>query len=139
MGKQTFCTCENKDADQLRNNCNNCEADQHLCFRYSDSTIPLLSKSKMSSFYPASLDVQPGLCYPASLDVQPGLCQTWSETQIVGFLARRLKLSARNHPIMESKHRRDYTNKFNITTQTPRGKRKYSTKHKNVTSSFPTR
>ena len=27
----------------------NCEADQHLCFRYTDSTIPLLSKCKISS------------------------------------------------------------------------------------------
>ena len=27
----------------------NCEADQHLCFRYMDSKIPLLSKSKISS------------------------------------------------------------------------------------------
>ena len=31
--------CENKDADQLRGNR---EADQRLCFRYIDSTIPLL-------------------------------------------------------------------------------------------------
>ena len=38
MRKPTFCTCENKDADQLRGNR---EADQHLCFRYTDSTIPL--------------------------------------------------------------------------------------------------
>ena len=28
----------------------NCEADQRLCFRYTDSTITLLSKSKISSF-----------------------------------------------------------------------------------------
>ena len=40
--KETFCICENKDADQLRGNH---EADQHLCFRYTDSTIPLLPKS----------------------------------------------------------------------------------------------
>ena len=33
-------------ADQLRSNC---EADQHLCFRYKDSTIPLLSKSEICS------------------------------------------------------------------------------------------
>ena len=38
--------CENKDADQLHRNR---EADQRLCFRYSDSTIPLLPKSKISS------------------------------------------------------------------------------------------
>ena len=43
--KPTFCICENKDADQLRGNR---EADQRLCFRYIDSTIPLLSKSEIS-------------------------------------------------------------------------------------------
>ena len=41
MRKPTFCICENKDADQLRGNR---EADQRLCFRYTDSTIPLLAK-----------------------------------------------------------------------------------------------
>ena len=41
MGKPTICIGENKDADQLRGNR---EADQRLCFRYSDSTIPLLLK-----------------------------------------------------------------------------------------------
>ena len=41
-----FCICENKDADQLRGNR---EADQRLCFRFLDSTIPLLSKSEISS------------------------------------------------------------------------------------------
>ena len=46
MGNQTICICENKDADQLRGNR---EADQRLCFRYSDSTVPLLLKSKISS------------------------------------------------------------------------------------------
>ena len=47
MGKQTICICENKDADQLRGNR---EADQRLCLGYSDSTIPLLLKSEISSF-----------------------------------------------------------------------------------------
>ena len=46
MKKQTFCICENKDADELRGNR---EADQRLCFRFIDSTIPLLSKSEISS------------------------------------------------------------------------------------------
>ena len=46
MRKPTFCICENKDADQLRGNR---EADQRLCFRYTDSTIPLLPKSEISS------------------------------------------------------------------------------------------
>ena len=44
--KPDFCICENKDADQLRGNR---EADQRLCFRHLDSTIPLLSKSEISS------------------------------------------------------------------------------------------
>ena len=44
--KPDFCICENKDADQLRGNR---EADQRLCFRYTDSTIPLPPKSKLSS------------------------------------------------------------------------------------------
>ena len=46
MRKPTFCICENKDADQL---CGNRKADQRLCFRYIDSTVPLLSKSEISS------------------------------------------------------------------------------------------
>ena len=46
MRKLAFCICENKDADELRGNC---EADQRLRFGYSDSTIPLLPKSEISS------------------------------------------------------------------------------------------
>ena len=44
--KPDFRICENKDADQLRGNR---EADQRPCFRYTDSTLPLLRKSKISS------------------------------------------------------------------------------------------
>ena len=44
--KPAFRICENKDADQLRGER---EADQRLCFRYTDTTIPLLSKSEISS------------------------------------------------------------------------------------------
>ena len=47
MGKPTICKGENKDADHFRGHR---EADQRLCFRYSDSTIPLLLKSEISSF-----------------------------------------------------------------------------------------
>ena len=75
MGKPDFCLGENKGADQLRSNC---EADQRLCFRYTDSTIPVLSKSKISSLQ------------SSSVLVQLGLCQTWSETPKTGFLASRL-------------------------------------------------
>ena len=77
MRKPDFCICENKDADQLRGNR---EADQRLCFRYTDSTIPLLPKSKISSLW------------PSSVAVQPGLCGTWSETPKTGFLTTRLIL-----------------------------------------------
>ena len=60
MGKPTICMGENKDADQLRG------ADQRLCFRYTDRTIPLLSKSKISSLQPSSVLVEPGLCLTCS-------------------------------------------------------------------------
>ena len=59
MRKPAFCICENKDADQLRGYR---EADQRHCFRYIDSTIPLLSKSEISSLKSASIDEQLGLC-----------------------------------------------------------------------------
>ena len=49
MRKLAFCLCENKDADQLLGNREDREADQRLCFRYIDSTVPQLSKSKISS------------------------------------------------------------------------------------------
>ena len=46
MRKSTICIGENKDAYQLRGDR---EADQRLCFRYSESTNPLLLKSEISS------------------------------------------------------------------------------------------
>ena len=60
MGKPTICIGENKDADQLRGN-------------YMDSTIPLLSKSEISSLR------------QSSMTVQPDLCQTCSETTLLVF------------------------------------------------------
>ena len=44
--KPDFCICENKGADQLRGDR---EDDQRLCFRYIDSTIPLLPIYEISS------------------------------------------------------------------------------------------
>ena len=72
MRKPTFCICENKDADQLRGNR---EADQRLCFRYIDSTIPLLSKSEISSLFYS--------CTAGFVSDQVG-------NQNVGFLMSRL-------------------------------------------------
>ena len=66
MRKPTFCICNNKNADQ------------RLCFRYIDSTIPLFSKSKISSLL------------PSSVAVQPGLCRDKVGNQNVGFLMTRL-------------------------------------------------
>ena len=45
MRKPAFCICKNKDADQLRGDR---EADQHLCLRYIESTIPLLPMYEIS-------------------------------------------------------------------------------------------
>ena len=59
MRKPAFCICEIKDADHLRGHH---EADQRLCFRYTDRTIPLLSKYEISSLQLSSVAVQPGLC-----------------------------------------------------------------------------
>ena len=70
MRNPTICICEIKDADQLRGNR---EADQRICFRYMDSTIPLLHKSEISSFK------------PAYVLVQADLCRTCSETTLLVF------------------------------------------------------
>ena len=87
MRKPAFCKCENKDADQLRG------YDQRLCFRYADSTIPLLPKSEISSLY------------LSSIAVQPGLCRTWSKIPETGFLATRLILDVKAIGILLSRQR----------------------------------
>ena len=46
-----FCICENKDADQLRGYR---EADQRLCFRYTNNTIPL-STTYIRNFKPLAI------------------------------------------------------------------------------------
>ena len=46
-------------------------ADQRLCFRYTDSTIPLLPKSEISSFYPSSVAVQPSCIGPGRKPRKP--------------------------------------------------------------------
>ena len=70
MGKPTTCIGENKGADQLRGNR---EADQRLCFRYSDSTILLFPKYKISCFQ------------LFSVLVHASLCRTCSETTLLVF------------------------------------------------------
>ena len=75
MRKPALGICENKDANQLRGNR---EADQRLCFHYTDNTIPLLPKSENSSLQ------------LSSVAVQPGLRRTWSKTPKTDFLTTRL-------------------------------------------------
>ena len=72
--KPDFCICENKDADQLRGNC---EADQRLCFCHMDSAIPLLIFYLNPKFQ--------------AVAVQPGLCRTWLESPKTVFHTTRLK------------------------------------------------
>ena len=81
MRKLAFCICKNKGADQP---CDDCTADQRLCFRYMDGTIPLLLKSEISNLL------------PNSVVVQPGFCRTWSETMKTGFLRTRLIFTGRS-------------------------------------------
>ena len=68
MRKPDFRLCKNKGAEKL---CSYCLADQCLCFHYSDidSTVLLLVKSDISSFY------------TISLTVHAGSCRIWAETQ----------------------------------------------------------
>ena len=75
MRKPTFYISENKDADQLRGNR---EADQRLCFRYTDSAIPIPSKSEI--FKPLAIFCG---CAAQFLSDQVG-------NQNIGFLMKRL-------------------------------------------------
>ena len=65
MRKPAFYKCQNKVADQLQGN-------QCHCFRCIDSTIPLFSNPKVSSFKPHSVAVQMGWCqsWPESLETE---------------------------------------------------------------------
>ena len=103
MGKPTICIGENKDADQLRGNR---EADQRLCFRYSDSTIPFLLKSEISSFE------------LFSVLVQAGLCRTCSETTLLVFPRGNRQygvFSIRlNNKVLINKRLKDQENKHKI-------------------------
>ena len=73
MRKPGFCIYENKAADQL---CSNCTADQRPCFRYIDSTIPLIPRSEILSLLRSSVAV-------------PCLCLTWPEIPKTVFLMMR--------------------------------------------------
>ena len=73
--KTAFCICENKATDQLSSKW---VADLPLYFHYMGSTIPLLSKSKISSLN------------PSSAALKSSLCPTWLEIPKTGFLLMQL-------------------------------------------------
>ena len=89
MRKPAFCMCENKDADQLRGNqlCGNCEADQRLCFRYTDTTIPLLSK-----FKPLAILCGCTARFVSDLVGNPEDRFCHNEAQIIGFIKAPLEI-----------------------------------------------
>ena len=75
MRKPAFAICEQQ---SRRSTCASGQSDQRLLFRCLDSIISLVSISKISSLYLASVAV------PA------GLSLTWSRTPKTGFLVLRL-------------------------------------------------
>ena len=83
--KPDFCLCENKGADQLRSNC---EADQRLCFRYTDSTLSLLIKSEISSFYAASGTGHVGMLPPYNYPTKTQKAYTYGWFDLKCFLGR---------------------------------------------------
>ena len=99
MRKPDFCIiCK-------RRLCSYCTADQCFCFCYSDSTIPPLLKSQISSFL------------SVSVTVQADLCRNWLETPKTGFLASRLKGLA-----FYSKNLRDLRAEFSTVQKLPSSK-----------------
>ena len=56
--KTRFVHMRKKGVDQR---CSHCTADQRFCFRYADSTIPLLLRIEISSLWLFSVTEQPNL------------------------------------------------------------------------------
>ena len=83
MRKPAFCICENKDADQLHGNR---EADQCLCFRYRDSTIPLLLKPVFQASSCLLWLHSPVCVGPGQKPRRPGFSQRGSYLSLVIFI-----------------------------------------------------
>ena len=75
MRKPVLAICEQL---RCRLACTSTQSDQHFCFRYLDSIIPLVSISKISRRQ------------LVSVAEQAGLSLTWSETPKTGFVMTRL-------------------------------------------------
>ena len=78
MRKLFFFLCKYKGADQL---CSNSTAHQRLCFRYTDSAIPLLGIPQISRFL------------LSTETIEASLCRTMSETPKTGLFALQLILN----------------------------------------------
>ena len=92
LRKPDFCLCENKGADQ------------HLCFRYMDSTVPLLCKSIISSLQSSSVLVQPGLCRSWSETPKSGFLTTWLISfRAMAIMKARLKGAQKGHSLLKKK------------------------------------
>ena len=76
MTKPVFAICEQK---RCRSACAFTQSDQRLVVHCLDNIIPLVSTSKISNLY------------LASLAAQAHLCLTWSQTPRTGILMTRLK------------------------------------------------
>ena len=94
--KPAFCICENKDADQLRGNR---EADQHLCFRYTDKQFLYYLNPKFQAsshlLWPHSpVCVGPGQKPRRPVFSQRGSCNMVK--LVVGTLSEALLMSTQN-------------------------------------------
>ena len=93
MRKPVFCIV----ADQLFGYC---AADQHLCLRHIDGTIPLLPKFEISSLWPSSLILQPGLCQTLSETRKTGFLITWLTCFFPMYRGWRVRISS--HPAQQN-------------------------------------
>ena len=75
MTKPVYAKCEQQ---RRRSACASTQSDQHLCYRWLDSIISLVSISEISSLY------------IASVAAQAGLCLTWPQSLKTGFLVMGL-------------------------------------------------
>ena len=105
--KPTFCICENKGSDQLHSNC---EADHHLCFRYTDMSLCMrkpticICENKGTEQLRGNREADQHLCfrytdstipllskskisslYPSSVLVQLSLCRTGLEPKLLVY------------------------------------------------------
>ena len=100
MRKPALCIYKTEVADQLPGYGNRA-ADQRLLFRYMDSTIPLLSKSKISSIWLSTVVVQLGVRWTLSETAKTGFLASWLIWLETGFLMLLLNPSTSLSRVMD--------------------------------------